>query len=80
MKRDIAKCLGAGATEAFGGNITDIASDAKNSTDAKGGKLKGWKKSLDDVFDIQYGENFTTSQKAGALLAVLWEYKKEQLV
>ena len=40
--------------------------------------LKGYKKVKDDCEDIQYGETFTTAQKAGALLYILWEMKNHQ--
>ena len=47
----------------------------KAGTDAK---LKDYKKVKEEATDIQLGEGFTTSQKWGALLYVLYEMKQHQ--
>ena len=41
--------------------------------------LKNYKKVKDECDDIQFGETFTTAQKAGALLYILWEDKRHQM-
>ena len=47
----------------------------KAGTDAQ---MKDYKKVKDEAMDIQLGEGFTTSQKWGSLLYVLYEMKEHQ--
>ena len=47
----------------------------KAGTDAQ---MKDYKKVKDEAMDIQLGEGFTTSQKWGSLLFVLYEMKEHQ--
>ena len=63
-----------GAMDAQGVMIGDPL-QKKAGTDAK---LKDYKKVKEEAMDIQLGEGFTTSQKWGSLLFVLYEMKEHQ--
>ena len=72
--RDMGNAAVDGAMDAQGVMIGDPL-QKKAGTDAK---LKDYKKVKEEATDIQLGEGFTTSQKWGALLYVLYEMKQHQ--
>ena len=72
--RDMGNAAVDGAMDAQGVMIGDPL-QKKAGTDAK---LKDYKKVKEEAMDIQLGEGFTTSQKWGALLYVLYEMKQHQ--
>ena len=54
-----------------------LAKKLKDDTagEGKGFYLTNYKLNKDERLDMQFAENFTTSQKAGALLFALWEMR-----
>jgi len=44
----------------------------------QGGVPKGYRKSVDDVWDVQFGKKHTVSQKTAALLHAIKEFGKLQ--
>ena len=68
-----------GVDEAKGQADGKKIDSALGEVGGKSGKLAGYKRVLDDCVDMQFGEKFTTAQKTGALLTVLWEMKVHQM-